>query len=170
VKGRGFESHQGVKNILTMIIKVPNISDKLKDNRKMEMKGLLSNPADIQEAYRELCAEYGLSLSKMYSFTKSNIKIDERGLLMLCKRLDCIFIIDNYLDFFFIKYAPKGVSTVDVSEFEKKKPGGADNFKKTPEEPETKQAERFEKVEGTGVQDPATETTEIIEDDEEELF
>ena len=150
-----------------MIIKVPKISDKLKDNRKLQMKGMLSKPGDIQEAYRDLCSEYGLSLGKMYSFTKSNTKLDIKGLLMLCKRLDCIFVMDNHLDYFFIKYAPKGVSTVDVTEFitkhEEKAVEKEEAKEKTKPEPKE---ERFEKIE-------EPESEEILppgEEDEEELF
>lgn len=130
------------------------------DNRESNLKGRLSQPGDIEEAFREVCALNKRKLSDMRPMVKANKPpMNITGLSLTCIELGLILIVDGSLDFFCVKHQEKGEVPVSMPETD---PANVEEI----EEVEDTEDDRFQEIDS---ENPVAEEMKI-EDDEEELF
>lgn len=84
------------------------------DQRTQKMEGTLSDMADIDAAYRELCEVHSYNFSKAKAHTDSQQRITASGLLKLCILLNLKIQIDGMKDEFIIWYPEKGNKPVKI--------------------------------------------------------
>ncbi|RLI50878.1 hypothetical protein DRO61_03295 [Candidatus Bathyarchaeota archaeon] len=133
------------------------------DNRESNLKGRLSQPGDIEEAFREVCSLNKRKLSDMRPMVKVNKPpMNITGLSLTCIELGLVLIVDGSLDFFCVKHQEKGDIPVSMPE----PVGGALEEIEEVEEIEETEDDRFQEIDS---EDPVSEEMKV-EDDEEELF
>lgn len=87
------------------------------DLRKRVLEGQLSDKVDIDDAYRNLCAHFNQSVTKMKAFTDSQQGINENGLMKLCNHLGVKFECDSLFDTFSVTYNDKSTELIAVKGF-----------------------------------------------------
>lgn len=82
----------------------------LKDNRDNLIEGNISSSSDLDEMYREICSNFGWSITKAKAFTKSNHGVTLSGLVRLCERFKLKMEFDVFKDELSIYYQDRDVA------------------------------------------------------------
>jgi hypothetical protein len=139
-----------------------------KENRENNIKGELSQPGDIDEAWRSVCALNSAKITDIRALIKNKenpMTLD--GLVATCKHFGLILIIDGSMDFFCVKHQDKGEMTVEAPKAAQPE-GPESNDDESPERGESDTPkERFNEI---GSEEPVSDEMKIDDDDEEDLF
>ena len=139
---------------------------KWKENRDNNIKGELSQPGDIDEAWRSICALNSAKITDIRALIKNKenpMTLD--GLVATCKHFGLLLVIDGSMGFFCVKHQDKGKLTVSTHDTAAAPESPEDDEPSRGENEEPK--ERFNEI---GSDEPVPDEMKIDEDEEEDLF
>jgi len=149
----------------TYNIQIPG--DKIwEDNRENNLKGKLSQPGDIDEAFRAVCALNSAKITEIRALIKDkNNPVTLSGLMKTCIHFKIVLVVDGAMDFFCVKHQEKGDVPVSLPGNDAPEDAGA--LRTDEAEATEREDNRFKEIESD---DPVSDEMKVDEDDDEDLF